>query len=237
MKAELGPRHHESQLSHWPGCVTWRQQLIPLSLNLLCCKMRGGAQRWRHIPRLSWGLDGAAPTSGAVNSQPSPGLAVITDWGQEESATSRAVQLVYSAGWVSLSQVWNTVKADTPSHFVTWGWQTELSSELCHFLKGDYNSIPIRKLGVMLQMCDRKGLPPKKFNSWEIMFSALAFSWEVNQLKVNRLVTTPVVAQKGSGLTSGTAPQPTFLTSPQVALLSAPQSGRKLPGEGSNQQF
>lgn len=44
------------------------------------------------------------------------------------------------------------------------------------------------------------------------MFSALAFSWEINQPRVNRHVTTLVLQQEGPGLATRAAPQPTFLT-------------------------
>lgn len=44
-------------------------------------------------------------------------------------------------------------------------------------------------------MHERKRLHPKKFDSWEMMTSALAFSWETNQPRVNRLLTTPVLLQ------------------------------------------
>lgn len=53
------------------------------------------------------------------------------------------------------------------------------------------------------------------------MFSALALSWETDQPRVNRQVTTTVVQQEGSGLAAGAAPQPTFLTFSQIALLSS----------------
>lgn len=71
---------------------------------------------------------------------------------------------------------------------------------------------------MMLQMHERKGLHPKKFDSWEMMTSALAFSWEINQPRVNRLLTTPVLLQEGSGLATRASPLPTFLTFSQTAL-------------------
>lgn len=36
---------------------------------------------------------------GAVNSQPSPGLAVVVDQGWEGSPASQAIRLLYSEGW------------------------------------------------------------------------------------------------------------------------------------------
>lgn len=56
------------------------------------------------------------------------------------------------------------------------------------------------------------------------MFSALAFSWEINQSRVNKLVTTPVLLQDGCGL-ANTANFSDF----QIALLTGASLRQERP--------